>query len=75
MTEQPCPNCGSPGQPWYTPIKYMPMDTTLQNLLLRNGIESVEQLQKLSWGQLLTLRGVGEGKATRIRKALAMFKQ
>jgi ERCC4-type nuclease len=53
----------------------MPMDTTLQNLLLRNGIESVEQLQKLSWGQLLTLRGVGEGKATRIRKALAMFKQ
>lgn len=56
-----------------TPIDVLDLPTPTYRLLMRAGIQSVEQLQELTWGQLMSLRGVGVGKATAVRQALEEY--
>lgn len=57
--------------PGLTPIAKLPLKTPTLNVLRRNGVHSVEQLRAMTWGQLLSLRGVGLTKAQMIRDALS----
>lgn len=56
------------------PIDALDIPTSLYNLLRRAGISTVEELSELTWGQIISLKGVGEGKAKAIRRALEDFK-
>lgn len=56
-----------------TPLDELDLPTHVLNLLRRNGVTNAEQLRSMSWGRLVSLRGVGPSRAREIRRLLGVL--
>lgn len=53
-----------------TPLQKLSLPVRIENALMRNNIETVEQLERLSDSQIGLIRGLGIGSVALIRQAL-----
>lgn len=62
-----------PPRPETNPIWALNLSVAITHALLRSGVDTVERLRNLGPAELLSLRGIGAGRISCIRKALAEF--
>jgi hypothetical protein len=50
----------------------LPLPVEILNPLRRNGVVSAEELRAMSWGSLISLKGIGPTRAREIRRVLGV---
>lgn len=55
-----------------TTLDELPLPVEILNPLRRNGVVSAEELRAMSWGRLISLKGIGPTRARLIQRALGV---